>query len=220
MRLLIRTTNNNKIIPFDYQGMLIGTLHKWLGYNDIHDKISLYSFSWLKGTTMSSEGFNCNGGSNWFVSFHESQYIKSIVKSIMYSPEMFCGLTVTDVIIKEDPNFSEVSNFNLASPILLKQKINNGTVMHYTFNDNNVNNLLEDTIRHKMKIANIPEDITLKISIDKSSLDCKTKLVKIHNIENKCFYSPIHIEGQEITKRFIWNVGLGNSTGSGFGSIY
>ena len=56
MRLLIRTTNNNKIIPFDYQGMLIGTLHKWLGYNDIHDKISLYSFS----NTFSSDIFSFN----------------------------------------------------------------------------------------------------------------------------------------------------------------
>ena len=43
MRIYIRTTPNSSVLPFDYQQKLIGTIHKWLGNNEIHDKISLYS---------------------------------------------------------------------------------------------------------------------------------------------------------------------------------
>ena len=219
MRILIRTTKNDSIIPFNYQGLLAGTLHKWIGYNGIHNNMSLYSFSWLNGTSIDNEGFNCRNGSNWFISFYENQYIKTIIKSIISSPDMFCGLTVTDVTIKEDPIFSETKSFKLASPILLKQKIDNHNVVHVTYKDKDVDRLLENSIRHKMRIANIPEDDTLKITVDKSSVECKTKFVKIHDIGNRCFFSPIQIEGRDTTKSFIWNVGLGNSTGVGFGAI-
>lgn len=220
MRILIRTTKNNNIIPFNYQGLLAGTLHKWLEYNEIHNKMSLYSFSWLSGTSINRQGFNCPNGATWFISFYDNTYVKKIIKSIMSSPDMFCGLRVTDVIIKETPIFSEMKCFKLASPILLKEKKDNDNIIHITYKDDNVDELLEKSIRHKMKMANIPEDDSLKITIDKNSSECKTKFVKIHNIGNRCFLCPIKIEGSDITKEFIWNVGLGNSTGVGFGSLY
>ena len=50
MRLHLKLTPNTEPIPFNYQHQLTGTLHKWLGQNDLHDKISLYSFSWLRGS--------------------------------------------------------------------------------------------------------------------------------------------------------------------------
>ena len=58
MRIKIKTTSNNSILPFDYQGKLIGVIHKWLGTNEIHDKISLYSFSWLlNGIMVDKKGY-------------------------------------------------------------------------------------------------------------------------------------------------------------------
>lgn len=49
MRIHISTTKNTSLVPFGYQQKLVGTIHKWIGNNSIHDSISLYSFSWLKG---------------------------------------------------------------------------------------------------------------------------------------------------------------------------
>ena len=49
MRIHISTTKNSSLVPFGYQQKLVGTIHKWIGNNSIHDSISLYSFSWLKG---------------------------------------------------------------------------------------------------------------------------------------------------------------------------
>ena len=76
MRIYIRTTPNSSVLPFDYQQKLIGTIHKWLGNNEIHDKISLYSFSWLLGGKMiKNQGFTFSEGANFFVSFYEEEYI-------------------------------------------------------------------------------------------------------------------------------------------------
>lgn len=42
MRIHISTTKNTSLVPFDYQQKLVGTIHKWIGHNSIHDSISLY----------------------------------------------------------------------------------------------------------------------------------------------------------------------------------
>jgi CRISPR-associated endoribonuclease Cas6 len=38
-------------------------------------------------------------------------------------------------------------------------------------------------------------------------------------IANKANWCPVIIKGRPETKLFAWNVGLGNSTGIGFGAI-
>jgi hypothetical protein len=48
MRLHIQLSKNTTIVPFNYQEQQVSKLHYWLGKNEIHDKLSLYSFSWLK----------------------------------------------------------------------------------------------------------------------------------------------------------------------------
>jgi CRISPR/Cas system endoribonuclease Cas6 (RAMP superfamily) len=56
MRLHLSLTPNTEPVPFNYQHQLTGALHKWLGENELHDKISLYSFSWLRGRAERVDG--------------------------------------------------------------------------------------------------------------------------------------------------------------------
>ena len=58
MRIHLKTTANDKLVPFDYQKYLVGTLHKWLGTNTEHDLMSLYSFSWLYGSVKEKDKLN------------------------------------------------------------------------------------------------------------------------------------------------------------------
>lgn len=37
MRLYFELTPNTEPVPWDYQHFLIGTLHKWLGRNELHE---------------------------------------------------------------------------------------------------------------------------------------------------------------------------------------
>jgi len=198
---------------------MIGVLHKWLGANELHDLISLYSFSWLMNGKMRNSGFSFEKGARWFISFYDDKYVKEIIKTILNDPEMFSGLVVTDINIQETANLEGVDHFRLASPIFIKRKVGNN-IKFYTFDDVEANNLLVETVKHKMELAGLPADETLKLSFDLAYLNRKIKKVKIHNIDNKCSMCPVIIEGKESTKNFIWSVGLGNSTGSGFGAIF
>ena len=58
MRLHFKLSSNTQEVPYDYQHKLVGTFHKWMGLNDIHNEISLYSFGWLKGGEINKNGFD------------------------------------------------------------------------------------------------------------------------------------------------------------------
>lgn len=220
MRLHIKTSQNQIKIPFDYQQKLTGVLHKWLGENNQeHGEISLYSFSWLKNTQVFENGLICPKGASFFLSFYDTQRLKDVLANIRKEPEVFCGMCVEDVVIEDTPDLTQQEQFNLGSPILIKRKENDKITEFYY--DNLISGkLLEETLRTKMKLAGIPDDDTLSIAFNLSYAKKKTKLVWYDNISNKANMCPVIIKGSNLTKQFAWNVGLGNSTGVGFGSIY
>lgn len=220
MRLHIKTSKNQTIIPFEYQQKLTGVLHKWLGENNQeHGEVSLYSFSWLKNTKVTGKGLNCPKGASFFISFYDTQRLKKVLSNIRTEPEIFCGMFVEDVVIEDTPDLTQQEQFSLGSPILIKRPMN-GKITEFYYDNPESGKLLEETLRTKMKLAGIPDDDTLSIAFDLNYTKKKTKLVWYDNISNKANMCPVIIKGSNLTKQFAWNVGLGNSTGVGFGSIY
>lgn len=222
MRIVIHTTPNSSIVSFDYQQKLVGTIHKWLGNNEIHDNISLYSFSWLLGGKMiRNQGYTFPDGANFFVSFYEEEYLRLLIRTILSDPEMFCGLKVRDISIVNQPVFSEDAQyFRLASPIFIK-RLQDGTRNYkfYLYDDEVSNTLMTETLKHKMKEASLPEDGTLKVEFDLTYPQKQVKMVTIHGIKSKASMCPVIIHGSPQSKLFAWTVGIGNSTGSSFGSL-
>lgn len=220
MRLHLHTTPNTYPIPFNYQQKMTGVLHKWLGENNVeHGEISLYSFSWLRNTQIDGKGLCCPKGATMFLNFYDTLRLKSVLANIRTEPEMFCGLNVEDITIEETPDLSQLELFNLASPILIKRIIDN-KVTEFYYDNPECGKLLEETLRTKMKIAGLPDDSTLHIEFDLSYAKKKTKLVWYGDISNRANMCPVIIQGTNLSKQFAWNVGLGNCTGIGFGSIY
>lgn len=220
MRLHLNTTANNELIPFNYQQKLVGVLHKWLGEdNDEHGEVSLYSFSWLRGTKKEENGLVCPRGAKWFVSFYDEEKARMVLKSIRENPEMFSGLYITEIIIEETPNLSHRDLFYVGSPILVKRMDEKG-VHEYGYNDAEANIQMTETLRNKMIKAGLEPDDSLEIKFDLTFEKKRQKLMWYRNISNMANVCPIIIKGKESTKQFAWNVGVGNCTGIGFGSIY
>ena len=160
-------------------------------------------------------------GATMFISFYDESIIKAIIRTILEDPKMFCGMFVTDITVGAEPQFSERDLYYCASPIFIKRKLDDGSVKQYNFNHELANKYLKDTLLSKMKEAGLEEDETLDISFDLSySKKKKLKLVHYHGIGNKASLCPVIIKGKPETKQFIWNVGVGNCTGIGFGAIY
>lgn len=222
MRLNIQTTPNTHLIPTNYHPKLVGTLHKWLGKNnDEHGKISLYSFSALHGTKYENEKITCPYGAKFFISFYDPFTAKKVIKSILESPEMFSGMTVSDLSIEEDKDLSDREIFYFASPIFVKQ-INRGekNSKEFTFDDSESASIMTETLKAKMRIAGLPPDDSLEVKFDVSYSKKKHTIFWYRDISMRVNKCPVIIKGRPETKLFAWNVGIGNSTGIGLGAIY
>ncbi|MDL2277918.1 CRISPR-associated endoribonuclease Cas6 [Parabacteroides sp. OttesenSCG-928-G07] len=219
MRIHINTSPNKESVPFDFLPKLVGVLHKWLGNNSLHGNVSLYSFSWLMHAKRDEKGLNYPDGAKMFVSFYDECYLKQVLKNILHDPDMFYGMRVKDVVIQEDPNLADRELFWCGSPVFIRRHEEDSDT-HYTYESELAGDLLKETLLYKMKIAGLPIDETLQIRFDTTYLKKKIKLVDYRGIKNKVNHCPVIIQGRPETKAFAWNVGLGNSTGIGFGSIY
>lgn len=217
MRIHLKIKTKNKIIPFDHQPQLTGTIHKWLGWNNEHGHLSLYSFSQFEGGKATPKGLRFENGTSFFFSSHNSDLIKKMVSGIQTDPNLFNGLTVSEIIIQEDPDLLERELFYVASPIFIKRKVGE-KVDHILFDDPRANLCLKETLQTKMEQAGINDD-SFDIRFDKTYLKAGTKKITYNGIQNRANWCPVIIEGKLETKLFAWNVGLGNSTGIGFGAI-
>lgn len=217
MRIHLRIKAKEKYIPFDHQPLMVGSVHKWLDWNQEHGSISLYSFSQLGNGKATSKGIHFKDGTSFFFSSFDSQLIKKMVKGIQTDPLMFNDLEITDIIIEEEPDLSHRTRFLIASPVFIKRRMGD-KVEHILYDNPKSSDFLIETMQSKMKIAGI-EDNTLKIRFDSNYPKASTKMITYNGIHNRTSWCPVIIESEPETKLFAWNVGLGNSTGIGFGAI-
>lgn len=215
----MRLTPNTKPIPFNYQHQLTGTLHKWLGQNDLHDKISLYSFSWLRGKVETTEkGLNFPQGARWFISFWENEYSSDLIQGIVNQPSVAFGMEVDEVQIVKTPEFKEQWRFKVSSPVLVRKNRDDNTREHLTYKDNDAGDYLKRTLNRKLQEAGVNHG-DYNIAFDTNYSGARTKLIDVKGTKLKANLCPIVMEGDTQVMEFAWNVGIGESTGIGFGAL-
>jgi CRISPR-associated endoribonuclease Cas6 len=218
MRIILKCSASKQVVPYDHIPNLTGAVHKWIGtHNNIHGEVSLYSFSWLQGGKSGKVGLSFSEGAHWFISSYDPNLIKTIINGIQQDPEIGFGIAVRDVTIMDDPDFSEQSRFLLASPILIKRRDGERTE-HVLFDHPLAGQYLTETMVTKLKKAGL-DAAGLNIDFDKSYHSPKTKLVNYKGIKNRASFCPVIIKGTAEQQVFAWNVGIGNSTGIGFGAL-
>lgn len=218
MRIYLKLTRNKEKCPFEYQSHLVGALHKWIGKNDIHDGLSLYSMSWFSpGKCINKKYLNFPDGATWFISSPDNSLIKSIISGIQKDASVAFGMNVIEVIIQETPKFENTAKLYVETPVLVKRNVGERDIQ-YSYNDKEVDDLLTETLKRKLRKFGI-DDSGIEVSFDKNYYGSKTKLVKYKGIGNKANLCPIIIKGSPEAIGFAWNVGVGNSTGIGFGAL-
>lgn len=217
MRIHIRFSPTDEVIPFNYQPMLTGALHNWIGQNNIHDDISLYSFSWLKGGKPVKEGIHFKQGGRFFISSFSNDLLKKIIQGIQSDPAIGYDISVVEVIVQEDPDFEKENTFFCASPILVKRMVNDKEI-HFTYEQEESDQFLMETFKTKLIKAGISDE-GANVQFDRSYHSPKTKVIYYKDIGNRANICPVKIKGSKEQLRFAWNVGVGNSTGIGFGAL-
>ena len=217
MRIHLKIKFSNQTVPFEHQHLLVGTIHKWLGINKEHGDLSLYSFSRLEGGNATKDGLIFEKGATFFFSSFYADLIKRLISGIQTDPTMFFGLNVDELIIEEDPELSNRELFFPGSPIFIKRK-NGERIEQIFYDDPRSSEYLKETLQTKMEKAGLVDD-SFTIYFDLSYPKSGTKMINYKGIKNKANWCPVIIKGKPETKLFAWNVGLGNSTGIGFGAI-
>lgn len=217
MRIHLQLSPNQEVVPFNYQSQVVGRMHKWLGENEWHDQTSLYSFSWLSGGKASKKGLDFKKGSSWFISAFDQSMLKALVSGIQDQPELAWGMMVRQITIQDTPSFGEREYFRVGSPVFVKEKA--GDKIHfYRYSDTKADGLLTQTLHTKLQRAGLSSD-GASVSFDRDYLRPKTKKVTYKGIDNIANFCPVIVQGTPEQIAFAWNVGVGNSTGIGFGSL-
>jgi CRISPR-associated endoribonuclease Cas6 len=213
MRLYLSLNSSRYIIPFNYQHLLTGAIHKWIGNkNDIHGKISLHSFSWLQNIKANgNKGISLTRDSYFFISAFDASLIKRILLGIIKDPNLFADISITDADIVEEPVFAQQQKFLAASPIFIKRRFDN-KIFHIPFDDPASSQYLTETIQKKLRSVGLPSE-GIRIAFDTSSYSPRLKLVRYKEIENRVNMCPVIIEGTPEQIAFAW------ATGRGFGAL-
>ena len=216
MRIYLKLTPNTEICPFNYQGHLVQKFHEWVGKNDVHDKISLYSLSWLSQGKRIKNGLDFQNGANWFISSYDAELIKKAIQGIQKNPEVAFGMFVKELSIGHTPNFSSKERFSVATPVFIKRNVGDEQKYYY-FNDKESSRLLTETLQNKLSRANL--DTNVQVRFDKSYARPKTKGTFYKGSKKIGSICPVIIEGAPESIAFAWNVGIGSNTGMGFGAL-
>ena len=218
MRLHLKLSPNTAPVPFDHLHQLTGTLHKWLGENDVHDGLSLYSFGWLRNARTHRSALDFPGGTAWTVSFIDPALGKQALRGLMADPSIAFGMTVEEVQIAELPDFTSGDRFFVDGAVLTRRNRDDGGRDHLTFEDPDADETLTRTLRRKLDAAGLSaEDV--RVGFDRDWDGARTKVVQLKGVRYKTSVCPVIVEGPPEAVRFAWLAGVGELSGSGLGAL-
>lgn len=222
MRVILNLSESLEIVPYTYKERCTDFLHDCVPLGDLHGGPSLFSFSNLRGDAKcSAEGINFPYGAQIFYNFHSKEAAELFVKGVKRSPYFGFGMRVKSVFIQQNPSFEFHADgvvFKTTSNVLVKSKKEDSKGYEFLFaGDPKANVIMTRILNNKAKLAGI-EHIG-RVFFDPTYKRTKLKAWNYKGIVNKTSACPIVVQGHPEILEFAWNVGVGNSTGIGFGAL-
>jgi CRISPR-associated endoribonuclease Cas6 len=227
MRLRIDfTPSENSISIYDIQKICNKFVHtKLIGNNNkYHDTQSNYCVTPLvRGGIAKDKTISYPNGSYMVITSQDEEFINSIYKNL-FSPDLEIPelkMKLSDINIIEE-TFTNGNNYlTTLTPILLKNE-NNRIVTYKDVNKEEYIRLLKSKIIYKINKFN-PDHNIKYLDFDYNENDTnfnKTRNIDVNGIKNNVSQLNLKITTDRKTAELIYNLGLGQSTGSGFGTIY
>lgn len=215
MIIKINFTQPEQTVPVANQKELNSYIHKCVGKNNkFHDAFSNYCVSSLQGGKLNIEDTTLvfNETPHIFVTTNNEKFTEAFLNGAMQDKCTLFGMHYKNI---EMLNFNINRDYDLiymASPILLKR--NN---IKISYKDSNYIEALRNNCIAKLKYEGI-EDDTFDIelhNVEKS----KVKKIMVGDVFNIATMASFIVRGKRETREKLYNLGLGNSTGSGFGMV-
>ena len=223
MRIKITFTKNNEKVP-NNQDFVNSYIHtQCLKHNEYHDASSNYCISRLLGGSAIENGkyMDYPKGGYLLITSMDFEFVNKIIMGVISNPNMGFGMSLINISeIKE--KFYSGWNYFKTTPggFILKRKNPTEDSKFHTINDEDINDVLRGHIINKFSKINPNLDFSdLHLEVTKHpSNKVESRLVKkVVNDANIC---QIKINTNKILAEYIYNYGIGQSCGSGFGTIY
>jgi CRISPR-associated endoribonuclease Cas6 len=223
MKYRLHLTPSTEPVPFNYMTRLVGVFHYWVGPNELHDKLSLYSLGWLHGGRMKVDksGLEFAAGARWDIGIYNPEIADRMLKGIAMKPIVLYGMSVDRVEPLPEPDIRFPKTvFRCDSPILLRKGHEDAGRTHVTYDDPDASILLSKHLDRKLADAGMTMFAgQYALYFDPTYREAKTKLVRYKTYQYKTSECRVVCVGPPEVKRFLWTVGAGEQTGSGFGSL-
>ncbi len=216
VKLKLRLSRTHEPIPFTYPHRLTGVFHRWMGSNTLHDAMSLYSLGWLRGGRAKQQHLVFPHGANWFVGFAHKAHALTFMEGLFRDPRLFAGMKAIEVQKLPLPAENRV-RFWLDSPVVLRTRREDGRRVYVSYEEPESDMLLERIAQKKLK--RLEMDAYVHLCFDRSYPRARTKLIQIKNVRHRANLCPVLAEGNPMAIAMLFCIGLGELTGSGFGSI-
>ena len=164
-------------------------------------------------------GYEFRHGADFFVSAPRQDLLQDLIKGVFgKGPEICWGMKVQQATMAVTPEFGNSQRFFAESPIFIKRSREDSKGHQFFFpSDENANTFLTETLQRKLGIAGLSTDVS--VAFDPDFRNPKIKKIQFKGIDLKATFCPVIVEGDADAIKFAWDVGVGNSTGIGFGAL-
>lgn len=214
MRTKIFFTMPEKNIPVNNQKQLNSYIHRVLGHdNSYHDTFSNYAISSLQGGKLMPDG-NLKFESNPYivVSSEDPTFIGLFLEGVQNMDEKFFDMSYLRIELGDYAVHEYFDKVNTISPILIKKDGKKLTIK----DDGWLEAITENCIK-KLEYKGVS---TKGFNIEiRNPERAKKKIIYVGDVFNPCSMVSLKITGTKKARKTLYNLGIGNSTGSGFGTI-
>ena len=218
MRLRINLTHPTQDVPVNNQHQMNGFIYTILGNdNPYHDSVSDYSISSLQGGKLKEDKLTLSfeeSNPYFYVASQNSTFIGDFILGTKRENISVFGMRIDNIDITHDFRPHDYCDDIITiSPILIRGKDNRKIQFDSP-------EWIVEIMRNctgKLRHQGI-EDNTFRIELVATG-KAKKKCVWVGDVFNPCSSVRLRVYGKKNTRKALYNLGIGNSTGSGFGAV-
>jgi CRISPR-associated endoribonuclease Cas6 len=222
MRIKINFSKNTRPVSIANQSQVNGYIHKCLGIdNKYHDAVNNYAVSSLMGGRLNEDKktVSFDNGGYITVSSSDTEFMNKLVMGILNNQEFTCGMNFAGVDPINETFINGWNHFATLSPFLIKEKTDNGYGF-VTLNDDNFEAKVKSYLLNKLSKIDPTLNLTnFNVKIPNNPKH-KVKKILVKNVINHANQCHLSINCDKRVAELLYNIGVGQSTGSGFGTVY
>ena len=223
MRFKIQLSGTDKPLPIEHHHIVIRYIHRVLGKDNVyHDAKNDYSISSLIGGKLipNTKNISFKKGGYIIISSQNQNFLNDIMMNF-YTTEFYGDIKVTGVEFIQEQFNNGWNHFAVLPPgFIIKDYKNKKEYGFHTLNDENFETIVKNYLIKKLfKIdptLNLSDFDVRIVKHDKHKVN-KVMIKNVKNIANLCHIS---IHSNKKVAEILYHIGIGQSTGCGFGVIY